>query len=375
MKKSVLLIVRWPISGIRNYLRYVYQTPYFNDYEFTIVAPDLDFSRYFGEYLSSSRFTLKAAEASLKGIAKATRAVMAEKDFDLVHSHGFTSSVATVIPVTLAKKKHILTVHDVFQPGQFHAWYAPAKKWLLTRIFRQMDHVTTVSKDCAENLYEYLPGMRGAPVTPILNGIDTEYFKQSTAIDLQREYEQCHGRFLIGFMGRFMSQKGFRYLIDAIASLSKDKTLPSKPLIVAFGSVSGFVREDRALIEEKGLNEYFTFLPYTDDVGGSMKGLDMIAMPSLWEACGLLAMEALCAGVPIVATNCVGLREVLKDTPAWQVEPRNAEQIADAIRSLMLNPEQRTRFEAFADIACTRYSVDSAAKALADVYLKVESSK
>ncbi|GAA5218530.1 glycosyltransferase family 4 protein [Corallincola platygyrae] len=372
MKKSVLLVVRWPISGIRNYLRYVYQTPYFEDYHFTIVAPDLDFSRYFGEHLPDSRFSLKVAENSLKGLMKATKQALSEQEYSLVHSHGFTSAVAAVMPAKLAGKKHILTVHDVFQPGQFRHWYAPFKKWALTRLFRQTDQLLTVSEDCEQNLYEFLPGMRGAPVKPILNGVNSQHFKEAVAVDLGEESPQCKDRFLIGFMGRFMSQKGFRYLIEAIETLSKDDSLPKKPLVVAFGGMGGFVREDRAFIEAKDLQDYFFFHPYTDNVGGSMKGLDMMAMPSLWEACGLLAMEALCAGVPLVATNCIGLREVLKDTPAWQTEPRSANQIADAIKELMLQPEKRQVFEDYAQTACDRYDVSNAAESLADSYVSLE---
>ncbi|TAA46797.1 glycosyltransferase family 4 protein [Corallincola spongiicola] len=375
MKKSVLLIVRWPISGIRNYLRYVYQTDDFADYHFTIVAPDLDFSRYFGDYLPQHQFTFRVAENSTFGLLKETRSALAESDFDLVHSHGFTSVVAAVLPAKLAGKKHLLTVHDVFQPGQFCHWYAPLKKWALTRLFRQTDKLLTVSDDCEQNLYEFLPGMRGANVRAILNGVNSTHFQQAEEVDLAAEFPNCQDRFLIGFMGRFMSQKGFRYLIEAIAILAEDESLPVKPLVVAFGGVGGFVREDRAFIESKDLQDYFFFHPYTDNVGGSMKGLDVMAMPSLWEACGLLAMEALCAGVPLVATNCIGLREVLKDTPAWQVAPRDANAIAGALKELMLQPELRQTFTDYADTACDRYDVRHAAKALADTYRQLEGGR
>ncbi|TCI04442.1 glycosyltransferase family 1 protein [Corallincola luteus] len=375
MKKSALLVVRWPISGIRNYLRYVYQTPFFDDYHLTIVAPDLDFARYFGEYLPTHQFRLKIADNSLKGLMLATHHALREQEYDLVHSHGFTSAIAALLPTKLARKKHLLTVHDVFQSGQFKSWYGPLKKWALTRVFRQTDQLLTVSEDCEQNLYEFLPGMRGANVKAILNGVNSEQFKQATAVDLALEYKECQGRFLIGFMGRFMSQKGFRYLVEAIAELAEDDSLPCKPLVVAFGGMGGFVREDRAFIEARGLDQYFFFHPYTDNVGGSMKGLDLMAMPSLWEACGLLAMEALCAGVPLVATNCIGLREVLKDTPAWQTDPRNAKQIALAIKSLMRNPEERQAFTDYADTACDRYDVRHAAKALVDTYCQLEGGR
>ncbi len=86
-------------------------------------------------------------------------------------------------------------------------------------------------------------------------------------------------------------------------------------------------------------------------------------MPSLWEACGLLAMEALVSGVPLIGTDCIGLREVIRDTPGMTVPIKDGLAIADALYR-EINCPSRQRFEAFREEAATRFEVRKQSDAL-----------
>ena len=90
-------------------------------------------------------------------------------------------------------------------------------------------------------------------------------------------------------------------------------------------------------------------------------------MPSRWEACGLLAMEALAAGVPIVGSDCIGLREVLAATPARMVEPGNAAALAEAL-ARELEERRSAEFLAYSPTAVERFSVARNASALRSLY-------
>src|SRR5690606_9743044 len=129
---------------------------------------------------------------------------------------------------------------------------------------------------------------------------------------------------LIGFFGRFMSQKGFKYLVAAMADL--EQRFPGRYRVAWFGS-GGFIREEKADLERCNLTHLFYMHDFVPDTAPYVKGCDIVAMTSLWEACGLVAMEVLAAGVPLVASRCVGLREVCKGSPAILVEPANAESL------------------------------------------------
>ena len=100
-----------------------------------------------------------------------------------------------------------------------------------------------------------------------------------------------------------------------------------------------------------------------------LKGLDVVAMPSLWEACGLLAMEAMVAGVPLVGTDCVGLREVLRNTPAHVVPAKDSLALSEALMMEMRNPTT-SRAREFAIEAAARFQVKNRAAEIEKLMLK-----
>ena len=129
----------------------------------------------------------------------------------------------------------------------------------------------------------------------------------------------------------------------------------------------GFVREEYAAIEQRGLAACFHMMQYTEDMPAMIKAMDMVVMPSLWESSGLLGMEALVAGVPIVASGCIGLREVLADSPAIMVPPADARALAQAIAAQMNTPDKAV-FRDYAETARQRYALQRPARALRELY-------
>jgi glycosyltransferase involved in cell wall biosynthesis len=152
-----------------------------------------------------------------------------------------------------------------------------------------------------------------------------------------------------------MAQKGFRYLVDAIETLRQHPGLPRKPLVLTFGD-GGFIQEEMQAIKDRRLNEYFRFMPFAPNVAGTIKGLDVVAMPSLWEACPLQPMEALVCGRPLIGTDCIGLREVLRSTPARIVSPRDGAALARAIMDEMEHPST-LELSVFKKEAAVRFDV------------------
>jgi glycosyltransferase involved in cell wall biosynthesis len=279
--------------------------------------------------------------------------------FDLIYSHGFTSAACVVLGAFLTRKPHIVTCHDVLLERQFAGFTGIVRKAILGIVLLLVDRIHCVSHDARANLLAFLPILRSrrGKVIAIPSGIEVKRFLAPDRRDLRREFELPIDSFLIGFLGRFMSQKGFRYLVDALAQMMKTESLPRRPMLLAFGSEGGFVREEREAVKGRGLSEVVRFLPFVPDIAPTLKGLDVVAMPSLWEACGLLAMEALVAGVPVIGTNCIGLREVLQDTPATVVPARDGLALAEALMDEMKHPTTDAA-RAFTTEAARRFEVE-----------------
>lgn len=368
-KRRVLLIVRWPLGGIRTFLRYVYRGFDPDRWEFTIVAPDHpELAVLLAEdlgHLRMKHISVGTDPGGLEFLLQTTR-VLAGSRFDFVHSHGFTAGLSTALPVRLLGRYHLLTSHDVINGDQFVGTRGRFVQALTGQLFGLFDRIHSVSHDAQANLLEHFPSLDRDRCLVIPNGIEVERFLEAEPRDFRGELGLGQDVFLIGFMGRFMAQKGFRYLLDAMEILVGRTDLPRRPLVIAFGE-GGFLTSEKRAIAARGLDDHFLFLPFTANAAASLKGFDVAAMPSLWEACGLLAMESLVAATPLVCTSCVGLREVVRDTPAVVVPPRDGAALAEALADRILRDE-RSLFRDFARTAAARYDVRAQVEGIRRLY-------
>jgi len=263
-----------------------------------------------------------------------------------------------------------MTSHDVINDDQFSGIKGGLKKIGMGTVFSLISKIHSVSYDAQDNLVSFFPGLakKNGKLLVIPNGIDTDRFLTAEPRNLRLELGLNDDVFLIGFFGRFMKQKGFHYLVEAIEILTK-KNLPRKPLVLAFGE-GGFIREEKQSIIEKGLESYFRFLPFTPNVAGAIKGLDVVVMPSLWEACPLLPMETLVSGTPLIASNCIGLREVIKDTPSRIVPSGNSTALADIIHKEILDPS-KNKSMSFIEEAAERFCVKKQAAELQKISMNL----
>ena len=245
---------------------------------------------------------------------------------------------------------------------------------ILSVTLRMAVRVHSVSQDAQENLQNFFPQVSKKKFVVIPNGIEIDRFIYAKSKKLKEAYSAGNA-YLIGFFGRFMGQKGFRYLVDAIDTIIQDDTTLKTPIVLAFGW-GGFIEREKRNIKKRRLNKYFKFLPFEPNIAGAIKSLDVVVMPSLWEACGLLAMETLVCGKPLIATNCIGLREVVSNTPTITVPVRDSDKLATAIKSSMeMAPKLELCFKSFVSDASYRFDVRHQSKSLMDLYEQIDLRK
>lgn len=372
-KYRVLLVVKHPVGGIRTFFRYVYKNFSPERYHFTLLAPDMPEVRVLLEDLSELDLEYVPVDRQVnnKELFKFVTKLICTQSFELIHSHGFTAGVCALSGAFFRGIPHLLTCHDVIGAGQFIGIRGFVMKVGLGGLLSVIDCIHCASNDARDNLLTHVPILKRKEhkVVAIPHGIETERFLNVEKRDLRREFGLAPDTFLIGFLGRFMSLKGFRYLVDAFEQLRRIEGLPKKPLLLTFGQPDGFIREDQEYVKQKGLAESVLFLPFVPNVASTLKGLDIVAMPSLSEACGLLAMETLVAGTPLVGTNCIGLREVLRDTPAYVVPPRDSAAISEALAMEMRTPT-RTQARGFVIEAAARFEVKRSVAEVEKLMLK-----
>jgi glycosyltransferase involved in cell wall biosynthesis len=162
-----------------------------------------------------------------------------------------------------------------------------------------------------------------------------------------------------------MEQKGFLPLLEALQQLL---TGPQVPLfhLVAVGS-GDFEREYLKQVRLRGLSDQVTFLDFTPDVRPVLSQLDLLVVPSLWEASSLVSMEAMAAGVPVLGTDCIGLREVLRGTPSRVVRAGDPAALGRGLRDALERP-WTDEARAFVPRACARFDNAQYARRLLELF-------
>lgn len=365
-KIKVLLVVRWPVGGIRTFLRYVISSFPEGKCDFHVIGIDTegmqDLQGELGSLVKSWEL-LAAGRKETQSLAFSVFKFLRTNKIDVVHAHGFSSVIVSAIPAKLFRKPLILTSHDVLNSNQFEGIQGRLKRAALGFALTQCKVVHSVSDDAQANLLSFFPSTQSRCLV-IKNGIDTNRFRSAIPLDVRGMAGLSDDTILIGFFGRFMGQKGFRFLMEAIRIL-RDEVTDRKFHVVCFGS-GAFIREEKAEIVRKNLGTNFTFIPFIADASGAMKGCDLISMPSMWEACPLQPMEALSAGVPFVGSDCIGLREVLLGTPAVVV--RTADPLSLAKGILQCSRIERSIFEKFAEVAAERFNVKYTSMSISSMY-------
>jgi glycosyltransferase involved in cell wall biosynthesis len=352
------------------------------EWHFTIVAPDIEEMRILLSDLSGLDVCFVPVEGmpddGSSGVWKLFPSVVVQLfkgNYDLVHSHGFTAGMCVAVPAFFRRTPHLMTLHETLNEKQFEGFRGRFRKVGITGLLLLIDKIHSVGNDAQENLFGYFRGLAGKEEKCLVipNGIEVDRFLTGEPRDLRSELGLGDEIFVIGFLGRFMAPKGFRYLVEAIEILRADAKLPKQPLVLTFGD-GGFIREEKEAIKEKNLNRYFEFMPFAPNAAGTIKGLDVVAIPSISEAWPLQPMEAMVCGTPIIGTECIGLREVLRSTPARTVPPRDGSALALAIREEMLNPS-KTKALTFKNEAVSRFDVRRQASRLLELYTEIITPK
>lgn len=360
MKINILVVARWPLGGIRTYMKYVYSS-FLGSYSITLLVPSTqeDAALKLDAEQLGIRLVVCPSGKGLAGLINGIFHELSCHRYQVIQSQGFISGLA-VYPVNLFFHiPHILTVHGILEDKYLKGRFAWFKRAILAHVLCNIDVLYAVSNDMLVHLYEHFPSLKKAHCRKavIPNGIDVSEFAGSRELlqPLRKSLGIGPDVFLFGFLGRYMQQKGFNYLINALQILEREETLDRKYHLLAVGS-GDYLEHYKKIISEQGLSKRVTFIPFQGSVAGVYAELDAVVMPSVWEASGLLAMEALCMGVPLIASDCIGLRETVADTPAVVFQSENPDALANAMLCLMNNPQQET-FLSFAPIAQQRYDV------------------
>ncbi|MGH7182693.1 MAG: glycosyltransferase [Nitrospiraceae bacterium] len=271
----------------------------------------------------------------------------------LVHTH---TSKAGVLGRVAAWFAGVPVIVHTPHGHVFYGHFGPFRSWLFLLIERVLSRIThrLIALTEAER-QDHLDCSVGKAdqFAVVPSGIDRERFGRARVQGkLQPEWFGCPpDALVVGSVGWLTDIKGHEYLIAAIAKLKQD--FPSLHLVI----VGSGDRYDALLqqAELAGLSDAVHLLGHRDDVEVCLSGMDLFVLPSLNEGMGRALIEAMAAGLPVIASRVGGIPAVVShELTGLLVPPGDAGALAEALRRLL----DRPKWAAQLGVAARR-SVDS----------------
>ena len=200
----------------------------------------------------------------------------------------------------------------------------------------------------------------------IQNGIDCELYERAQSID-KTFLGLDPAKKTIVFVGRLDSVKGLDLLINAMSQLVDQNV---QLLIVGDGPELNRLKKLTARLRFESIVK---FAGHQSNIPGILTACDIFAMPSRWEGLGIAAIEAMAAGLPVVASRTYGLVDVVKhNVTGLLVETGDLDAFADGLRNMLNDPQKAKRLgTAGKERARSIFRVDQMVRSYEKLYLSI----
>lgn len=263
---------------------------------------------------------------------------------DIVHTHTWYVSMAGFLAKKLYGVPFVLTTHSLeplraWKAEQLGSGYAMSS-WMERTAILDADAVVAVSNGTKEDILRAYPAIAPERVHVIYNGIDLEEYRKTNETSALVEYGVNPAEPYILFVGRITRQKGVTHLVDAI------RYLPSTTQVVLCAGAPdtpGIAAEMRAKVKE--IQETHPRVVWIEKMVTKREVIQLYSharifcCPSVYEPFGIINLEAMACGAPVVASATGGIKEVVVDGQTGYLVPFEQ----DPVTSFPTHPEQFAR--------------------------------
>ncbi|MFH1097647.1 MAG: glycosyltransferase [Candidatus Desantisbacteria bacterium] len=309
-------------------------------------------------------FDMKTGESHEPFLFLRLAKLFKEQRIDILHAKGWPALFDGVLGARIAGvpvviySEHGKNIDDFFEIKKRRVW---TRRLLAPFI----DKIVTVSEDLKRGLIN-ITRLNEKQIVCVHNGVE---FPDVCVENEQkkREIGVEQGDVLVGTVGRLDPVKNFDVFIKSAEGILKE--FPQvKFLLIGDGQIRG---ELELLVSELGLGNHVIFLGERNDVAELLKIMDMFVLPSKSEGLSNTILEAMSAGLPVVATNVGGNSELVIDGETGiLIQPGDASVLVAAISTLLRDDEKRRKMgKAGFRRAKKEFSIEKMVKSYEELYL------
>ena len=289
--------------------------------------------------------------------------LLRQQRFDLLHTHGYFADICALPIGKLHGIPSLSTCHGFIETDRNLQLYNRMDLCVL----RLCKRVIAVSGDIRDVLNKH--GIDDDKVEVITNAVPIPPLATEDDTRLQcfrQQHDISKKEFVFVYIGRLSEEKGLLYLLDAFAELIRSKAC-IRLFLVGDGSQRESLERRTA---ELGLDQHVSFVGFQEQVSLWLAIADCFVLPSMTEGTPMALLEAMAAGVPIVATRVGGVPDVITDGVNGRLVPRgDVKGLRESMSHMVTCPELRAKYrhEARKTVE-SRYSVKPWCQKILRVY-------
>ena len=284
------------------------------------------------QYFTNTEFkyehVAKKSNIFMLGAAREVAKMIDENSIDIIHLHWTKDIPIAVLAKHLSKRKPKLVQTRNMTMTRFK------DDFYHRHLYKNMDLILPVTKQVGEQLKRFIPESIRPKVEVLYMGTDEVKLLEKNVLQQLRQEVSMDKTFAVGLVGRIEETKGQHLLIEAI-SLLRQKSITVEAFFVGHEMEAGYIETLKTKAASLNIASAVHFLGFMKNPMHFMQACDAMVLATPCETFGLVVIEAMSVGTPLVATNACGPLEIIDDkVNGLLFEKNSSRDLANKIEAL-----------------------------------------